>query len=243
MSGHSKWATIKRQKGANDAKRGVLFTKLSNAISVAVRQGGGVGDPNQNFKLRLAVDAARAANMPKENIERAIARASGKEGKAFEEVMYEGFGPGGISVIVEAATDNKNRTTPEVKSAFEKNGGTLGQMGSVAYQFQLIGRITLPKGAKTLEEIFMEAAEVGAQDIEEGEDEVYIYAEPGVLGKIRDMFLQNGYTITATELIRKPITTIDIEDEEILTKIAAFLDRIEEMDDVQKVYANIAGYH
>src|SRR6266566_2447607 len=109
MSGHSKWSTIKRQKGANDAKRGVIFTKLSNAISVAVRQGGGVGDPNQNFKLRLAVDAARAANMPKENIERAIARASGKEGKDFEEVVYEGFGPGGISVIVEAATDNKNR--------------------------------------------------------------------------------------------------------------------------------------
>src|SRR5579883_2068871 len=171
MSGHSKWATIKRQKGANDAKRGVLFTKLSNAISVAVRQGGGVADPTQNFRLRLAVDAARNANMPKENIERAISRASGKDAKAFEEVVYEGFGPGGISVIIEAATDNKNRTTPEVKSIMEKNGGTMGQMGSVAYQFQLIGRITLQKGEKSLDDIFMEAAELGAQDVEEGEDE------------------------------------------------------------------------
>lgn len=243
MSGHSKWATIKRQKGANDAKRGVLFTKLSNAISVAVRQGGGVSDPSQNFKLRLAVDAARSANMPKENIERAIARAAGKDGKVFEEAVYEGFGPGGISVIVEAATDNKNRTTPEVKSAFEKGGGSLGQMGSVAYQFQLIGRITLAKGVQSLDEIFLEAAEFGAQDVEEGEEEYYVYAEPSVLGKIRDMFSQKGYTVTATELIRKPITVIDIQDEEMLQKIAAFLDRIEELDDVQKVYANIAGYH
>src|SRR5579859_1825548 len=174
MSGHSKWATIKRQKGANDAKRGVLFTKLSNAISVAVRQGGGVADPNQNFKLRLAVDSARTANMPKENIERAIERVAGKDGKVFDEVVYEGFGPGGVSVIVEAATDNKNRTTPEIKSLFEKNGGTLGQMGSVAYQFQLMGKITLQKREKTLDEIFMEAAELGARDVEETENEIYI---------------------------------------------------------------------
>jgi YebC/PmpR family DNA-binding regulatory protein len=243
MSGHSKWATIKRQKGANDAKRGAIFTKLSNAISVAVRQGGGIGDPSQNFRLRLAVDAARTANMPKENIERAIDRASGKEGKIFEEVVYEGFGPGGISVIVEAATDNKNRTTPEVKSAFEKSGGSMGQIGSVAYQFQLIGRITLPKENKTLDEIFLEAAEWGADDIEEGEDEIYVYVNPGILGKIRDTFLKNGYKISATELIRKPITPIEIQDEEIQEKIARFFDKIEEMDDVQKVYANIAGYH
>src|SRR5436190_23643155 len=118
MSGHSKWATIKRQKGANDAKRGVMFTKLSNAISVAVRQGGGIGNPDQNFKLRLAVDAARNANMPKENIDRAIERAVGKQGGVMETVTYEGFGPGGITVMVEAATDNKNRTTSEVKNIF-----------------------------------------------------------------------------------------------------------------------------
>src|SRR5438270_12627037 len=124
MSGHSKWATIKRQKGANDAKRGVLFTKLSNAITIAVRQGGGIGNPEQNFKLRLAIDAARNANMPKDNIERAIDRASGKQGGVMDEVVYEGFGPGGIAVMVEAATDNKNRTTAEVKNIFDKSGGT-----------------------------------------------------------------------------------------------------------------------
>lgn len=243
MSGHSKWATIKRQKGNNDAKKGILFTKLSNAITIAVKQGGGIIDPNQNFRLRLIIDTARTANMPKENIQRAIDRAAGKEGKIFEEVVYEGFGPGGISVIVEAATDNKNRTTPEVKSAFEKNGGTLGQIGSVAYQFQLIGRITLPKGHKTLDEIFLESAEWGADDIEEGEDDIYVYANSGILGKIRDLFLQNGYIISATELIRKPTTVITIQDEELLEKIARFLDKIEELDDVQKVYASIAGYY
>src|SRR5437660_1668182 len=228
MSSHSKRATIKRQKGANDAKRGAIFTKLSNAISVAVRQGGGVGNPDQNFKLRLAVDAARNANMPKENIERAIERAIGKQGGVMDEVVYEGFGPGGISIIVEAATDNKNRTTPEVKSAFEKSGGTMGQIGSVAYQFQLIGRITLPKGDKTLDEIFLEAAEWGADDVEEGEAEIYVYANPGILGKIRDAFLKNGYKISATELIRKPITPIEIQNEETVEKIARFLDKIEE---------------
>ena len=243
MSGHSKWATIKRQKGANDIKRGALFTKLSNAVSVAVRQGGGVSDPNQNFRLRLAVDAARTANMPKENIQRAIDRVSGKDGKVFDEVVYEGFGPGGISVIIEAATDNKNRTTAEVKSTFDKNGGNMGQMGSVAYQFQVIGRITVAKGQKTLDEIFIEAAELGADDIAEGEDEIYIYSDSGNLGAIRDTFLQNNYTIMATELIRKPITTIEMEDDEMLSKIAKFLDKIEELDDVQKVYLNIEGYH
>lgn len=243
MSGHSKWATIKRQKGANDVKRGVLFTKLSNAISVAVRQGGGVGDPTQNFRLRLAIDSARAANMPKDNIERAIDRATGKEAKIFDEVVYEGFGPGGISVIVEAATDNKNRTTSEVKNTFDKNGGNMGQMGSVAYQFQQIGRVTLQKGDKSLDDIFLEAAELDASDVEEGDDVIYIYADSGNLGSIRDVFLKEGYIITATELIRKPLTTITIEDDEILRKIAAFLDKIEELDDVQKVYANIDGYH
>lgn len=239
MSGHSKWATIKRQKGANDAKRGVLFTKLSNAITLAVRHGGGIGDPNQNFRLRLAVDNARNANMPKENIERAITRALGKDGKIFDEVVYEGFGPGGISVIIEAATDNKNRTTAEVKNAFDKSGGNMGQMGSVAYQFQVIGRIAIPKGQQTIDDIFLQAAEWGAEDIEEGETEVYIYADSGNLGRLRENFLQNKYTINSIELIRKSLTTIDIQDEEMLKRIASFVDKLEELDDVQKVYVNI----
>src|SRR5260221_4960992 len=135
MSGHSKWSQIKRQKGVNDTKRGATFTKLSNAIAIAVRQGGGIGDPDQNFKLRLAVDAAKTVNMPKDNIERAIARGSGKEAGVMDEVVYEGFGPGGFAVIVEAATDNKNRTSSDIANAFNKNGGSMGQPGSVSYQF------------------------------------------------------------------------------------------------------------
>lgn len=137
MSGHSKWATIKRQKGANDAKRGQLFTKLSKSITLAVREGGGVADPNGNFRLRLAVEAARAANMPKDNIERAISRASGKEMDNLAEALYEGFGPGGFSVIVETLSDNKQRTVSEVKNIFDKNGGSMGSQGSVQYQFEI----------------------------------------------------------------------------------------------------------
>ncbi|HXS14882.1 MAG TPA: YebC/PmpR family DNA-binding transcriptional regulator, partial [Candidatus Saccharimonadales bacterium] len=158
MSGHSKWATIKRQKGANDAKRGALFTKLSKAISIAVTQGVGIGDPAQNFRLRLAVEAARAGNMPKENIERAIERAAGKDGVALEEVVYEVFGPGGVGMIVEAATDNKNRTTSEVANIFNKNGGNMGQPGSVSYQFKQIGQLIMDKKNRTLDDIFLEAA-------------------------------------------------------------------------------------
>src|SRR5258706_6034272 len=134
MSGHSKWAQIKRQKGVADVKRGLTFTKLANAIVVAVRQGGGVGDPNQNFRLRLAIESARTSNMPKDNIERAIEKAMGNKDSVLEETVYEGFGPHGISIIVEAATDNKNRTTSEVQNVFNKNGGNNWQIGSVAYQ-------------------------------------------------------------------------------------------------------------
>ena len=239
MSGHSKWATIKRQKGANDAKRGVLFTRLSNAITIAVRQGGGIGNPEQNFKLRLAIDAARNANMPKDNIERAIDRASGKQGGVMDEVVYEGFGPGGIALMVEAATDNKNRTTSEVKNIFDKTGGTMGQMGSVSYLFQSVGLIILRKNEKTLDDIFLEAVEAGATDIEESDEEVAVYTEPSDLGKVRDVLSEKGYTILETELIRKPINTVEITDEQLLQKVLSFLDKIEELGDVQKVYSNI----
>lgn len=174
MSGHSKWSTIKRQKGANDAKKGQQFTKLSIAITLAVKQGGGIGDPNMNPKLRLAVDAARNANMPKDNIERAIERASGKNASEMTEVLYEGFGPGGISVIVEAITDNKQRTTPEIKSIFDKNGGTLGVQGSVGYQFEQKGQITVGKNGHSFDDVFLIAVEQGADDVEDIEEEFVI---------------------------------------------------------------------
>lgn len=238
MSGHSKWSTIKRQKGVADAKRGQMFTKLSNAITIAVRQAGGVADVESNPRLRLAVDAARSANMPKENIERAIQRAVGKQAGDVEEVVYEGFGPGGFSLIIEAITDNKQRTTPEVKSTMEKNGGTMGNLGSVSYQFEQKGLVVVEKGEKTLEDIFLIAADSGAEDVEEAMDEVLIYTRPDDLGKVRDSAIAAGLIVKSAELTRKPKMTTEITDKETAEKALAFLDKIENMDDIQKVYAN-----
>lgn len=238
MSGHSKWSTIKRQKGAADAKRGQLFTKLSNAITIAVRQGGNVTDPNSNPRLRLAIDTARGVNMPKDNIERAIQRAISKQAGEMNEIMYEGFGPGGVSVIVEAITDNKNRTTPEVKSVFDKSGGSLGVPGSVSYQFEQKGLVTVEKAGKSVDDVFLLAAESGAEDIEDADEEVLVYTSPEDLGKVRDGLSEAGMTVKGAELIRRPIVLKGIESEEQVEKLFAFLDKLESMDDVQKVYAN-----
>src|SRR3989344_2389131 len=170
MSGHSKWSTIKRQKGLNDAKRGQAFTKLGMTITIATREGGG-GDPSSNFKLRLAIDQARAVNMPKENIQRAVDRGLGKGGAAaLESVVYEGYGPNKVALIVEAATDNKNRTTPQVRGTIEKGGGTFASPGAVSWAFADMGMITLPKDGKTLDEIFDIAVESGAEDVEDSGD-------------------------------------------------------------------------
>lgn len=243
MSGHSKWATIKRQKGAADAKRGQAFTKLANAIALAVRQGGGIGDPNQNFKLRLTIDKARAINMPKDNIDRAIERGMGKGGKgeSLEETVYEGFAPGGVAVIVEAATDNKLRTNSEVKSLFDKNGGTMGSPGAVAYQFVQKGQIILKKeilGGKTIDDVFLIAADAGADDIEEENGEIIVFTNPTDLGKVRDALSAQGFTIEEFELTRRPTTTVQITDKETAEKVIAMLEKLESHDDVQKVYAN-----
>lgn len=240
MSGHSKWAQIKRQKGVNDTKRGATFTKLSNAISIAVRQGGGIGDPDQNFRLRLAVDSAKSANMPKENIERAIARASGKTAETMEEMVYEGFGPGGFAVMVEVATDNKNRTSSEIGNVFNKYGGSMGQPGSVAYQFKQLGEIVVGKDGKSADDIFLDAADSGAEDIEEGEDEIYIYTNTTDLSKVRHDLSEKGYVVKSVEIIRKPTVTVDLSQEDALQKAMSFVEKFEEMDDVQKVYTNIA---
>src|SRR3989344_567071 len=195
MSGHSKWSTIKRQKGAADIRRGQAFTKLANAIIVAVRDGGGIADPSSNFKLRLAIDAARSANMPKDNIERAIERAAGRQGGAVEEVVYEGFGPGGFAVVVDAVTDNKQRTVSEVKNVFEKHGGRLGTPGVAAYQFQQKGLITISKNEKTIDDIFLLAADCGAEDIEETGAEVFIYTKTEDLKSVSDELIEQGLSI------------------------------------------------
>lgn len=239
MSGHSKWAQIKRQKGVADKRRGQTFTKLSNAITIAVREGGGITDPEQNFRLRLAIEKARHINMPKENIERALHRAAGKQaGEALEEVTYEGFGPFGVAVMVDAATDNKQRTSAEIKNVFEKNGGTMGSLGTVSYQFQKIGLITVKKKETLVDDIFLTAADAGAADVEEAGDVVFVYTSPEQLSLVKNALLAQKMAIEGFELIRKPLTAVTITEKEQVVKIIHFLEKLEELDDVQKVYAN-----
>lgn len=238
MSGHSKWSQIKRQKSVADAKRGQSFTKIALAITIAVKTGGGITDPNQNFRLRLEIEKARMANMPKENIMRAIERGVGKGDKGeLSEVIYEGFAPHGVSVMVEAVTDNKQRTTPEIKSLFDKNGGTLGVAGSVAYQFNQRGLILAHKNRQSFDDIFLIAVDAGAVDVEDMGEEVAIYTHPSDLAKIKDT-LKDSLTIVSAELIRKPHTIRVIADKEIAEKIIHFIERIENHDDVAKVYTN-----
>ncbi len=232
MSGHSKWKTIKRQKGAADQKRGQTFTKLAIAITLAVKQGGGVDD---------AIEKARSANMPKENIERAIEKGMGKggSGEELQEVVYEGFGPGGEAVIVEAATDNKLRTTGEIKNFFEKAGGTFGQPGAVSYQFENKGCIAVSLGSKSVDDIFLIAADAGADDVEQVGDGVFVYTSPVLLAKVKDVLSANNVTVLEAELIRKPIMTVLIDDQQKAEKIIEFINKLEDMDDVQKVYTNV----
>lgn len=241
MSGHSKWATIKRQKGVADQKRGQVFTKLANAITIAVKTGGGIGDPTQNFRLRLLIEKAREANMPKANIERAIehGKGVGEDGRTFEEAVYEGFTPGGAAVMVEAATDNKQRTTGEIKNIFDKAGGVFGQPGTVSYQFEQKGMIVLEKNDQaSVDEIMLFAADAGAEDIEEVEEGICIYTKVEDLAKVREALSAQKLTIQDAELIRKPMVIQSVEDAESIEKITSFLEKLENLDDVQKVYTN-----
>lgn len=238
MSGHSKWAQIKRQKGAADIKRGQTFTKIANAITIAVREGRGVTDPNQNFRLRLAIEKARSVNMPKDNIERAIDRGKGlgKEG-GLEQVVYEAFGQGGVGIIIEAASDNKLRTTSEIKNILEKNGGTLCSIGAVSYMFETKGLISAKKDVRQMDEIFLMIADAGAEDLEEAGSEVLIYTKPEELAIVRDK-LSNTLNIVSAELTRKPKITVSITDKNVASKILSLMEKIENLDDVQKVYSN-----
>ncbi len=239
MSGHSKWAQIKRQKGATDTKRGQAFTKLARAITITVRDSGGVGDPNSNFKLRLAIDKARAENMPKENIQRAIERGmGGADREGLEEALYEGFGPEGIVIIVEAVTDNKQRTFSEIKNVFDKNGGALASQGAVSYLFQQKGQIIVQKSDISFDDIFMAAADNQAEDVEESGNDIFVYTKPQDLNKIKDSLDSNGIKVTDAELIRKPVTVVKILDKDDAEKILSLIDKLEGLDDVQKVYSN-----
>jgi len=240
MSGHSKWATIKRAKGAADLKRGLTFTKISNAITIAVKASGGITDPNSNFKLRLAVDAAKAANMPKDNIERAIQKAVGKDAGEVEEVIYEGFAPEGVAIIIEAATDNTLRTTSEIKSVFNKEGGTFGKIGSVAYLFSQKGEIVLAKEGKTLDQVFEAAAENGAEDVVDDVRGFVVYTKPSDLARISELLKEKGFSIIQAGLIRKPLVPLLIDDPQKKEKVINFLQKLEDLDDVQKVYSNLS---
>ena len=233
MSGHSKWSTIKRQKGAKDAARGALFTRLGNAIVIAARSG---ADPDMNFSLRLAVDKARAANMPAANIQRSIDRGSGKlGGEQIQEVMYEGYGPGGVAILVECATDNINRTYPEVRLAFSKHGGRLAEKGAVAFQFDHKGMIRVRAAG---DELMMQALDAGAEDIQEEDNESVIYTDHSDLAKVRDALKAQGMPIVEAELTYVPNTTVAVSDKETAGKVMRLMDALDELDDVTNTHVN-----
>ncbi len=239
MSGHSKWSTIKRQKGAADQKRGQAFSKLSNAITIAVKQGGGITDPESNFKLRLAVDKAKAANMPKDNIDRAIAKGAGAgDGIVLEEVVYEGFAPGGVAIIVEAVTDKNQRTVAEVKNIFDKNGGSFGNPGSVAYLFSHMGELVVQKNGKSMDEILNIALELGAEDVEEEGESVVISTSVTDFQAVKKGIESAGLVIENAEIVYKPNTTIEVSDTQVQNRVMNLLEKLEEHDDVQSVYSN-----
>ncbi len=233
MSGHSKWSTIKRQKGAKDAARSAVFTKLGNTIALVARSG---ADPEMNFALRLAVDRAKAANMPNANIQRSIDRGSGKlGGEQIQEVMYEGYGPGGVAILVECATDNLNRTLPDVRTAFSKHGGNLAEKGAVAFQFDHKGSIRIKGGG---DDLLMTALDAGAQDVEEEDGESVIYTDPKDLAKVRDALKEAGIEILEAELTYVPNNTVDVSDKDIASKIIRLMDALEELDDVSNTHVN-----
>ncbi len=242
MSGHSKWATIHRQKEVKDAKRGAAFTKLAMAITVAVRAGGGIGDADKNFRLRLAIDKARAANMPKENIQRAIDKGTGAGGSVIlTEAVYEGFLPGGAAIMVETLSDNKLRTAQEVRLALEKSGGTFASTGSVGYLFSHLGELKVKNlDAKSHDEQELDFIEAGATDIESLGDEWLIFCHKDETYEIKDKLEKMGYVVETAELVYKPTTYTEISDEETSEKIGKIVDAIEDLDDVAHVWTNLA---
>lgn len=238
MSGHSKWSKVKHQKQATDAAKGKIFTKFANAITVAVREGGSP-DPNFNFKLRLIIDKARSLNMPKENIERAIERArGGEEGQILQEVVYEAFGPLGVGIIIEAATNNKQRTVSDLKNILERGGGVLAASGSVSHLFKYMGLINLEKKTFSLDKIMAEAIEAGAEDLEDTGDTVEIYTTPSTLHKVKESLEAKSMVVSSFELYYRPQNTVPINDPQKADQILKLLSAIEEMEDVQKVFAN-----
>jgi YebC/PmpR family DNA-binding regulatory protein len=232
MSGHSKWSTIKREKGAKDAKRGAVFTKIGNMIAIAARGG---TDPNMNSNLAMAIEKAKQANMPAANIQRAIDRATDKNAAVLEEITYEGMGPGGVGIIIETATDNKNRTFPEVKNALTKNGGRIADAGSVMFQFTRKGVIRV---AQTNEDALLAILDAGAEDAIEEDGELTVYTELKNLAKVRTEILKADLTITSADLQYVPNITVEIDDVETAGKVIKLFDALDDLDDVVNIHSN-----
>ena len=241
MSGHSKWAQIRRSKGVNDARRGQLFTRLGREIAVAVREGGS-GDPNANFRLRIAIQRARDANMPMENIERTIKRAlGGTEGSALEEITYEGYGPGGTAILIETLTENRNRTVAEVRNAFSRNGGNMGENGCVDWLFEAKGVIEVELEGHDPDELSLEALDLGADDVEPaspGDEILTIYTDPADLERIRQALEKRNYKVVKSESTMVPKTKVELSDEKVSHQLMRLIEKLEDLDDVQNVYTN-----
>ncbi|MDX6486865.1 MAG: hypothetical protein QOF43_2018 [Gaiellaceae bacterium] len=238
MSGHSKWSSIKHKKGAADAKRGKLFSKLSRAIIVAAKEGG--GDPSGNLALQNAIEKAKSYSMPKDNIDRAIAKGSGAEADAsqFETVVYEGYGPSGVAVIVEALTDNRNRTASDVRHTFAKNDGNLGTSGAVAWLFERRGVVLVPADGVDEDELTLAAAEGGADDVARDGSSYQVLSAPESLSAVREAIEGAGFSVDSAELTMLPKTTVEVVDEGDAKKVLRLMDQLEDNDDVQDVFAN-----
>ena len=232
MAGHNKWSKIKRQKGVNDAKRGAIFTRIGNQIAIAARSG---ADPDMNPGLALAIEKARAVNMPNANIDRAIARAADKNAATLEEITYEGYGPGGVGIIIETATDNRNRTFPEVKTALVKNGGRIADAGSVMFQFSRKGVILANASG---EDALLEILDAGAEDAVEEDGMITVYTDQKDLMKVRKALLESNIEVKEAELQYVPNSEIEITDEESQAKLEKLLDALDDVDDVVNVYTN-----
>jgi YebC/PmpR family DNA-binding regulatory protein len=236
MSGHSKWSTIKRKKSAEDAKRGKMFTRLARDITLAARNG---GDPNANPALRLAIEKAKAANMPKENIERAIKRGTGElEGGAPEEVMYEGYAPHGVALLIKCLTDNRNRTLAEVRRVLNRGGGSLAEAGAVTWMFESKGLITIERGGRDPDDLFMMAVDAGAEDVDVSSEIVEVYTEPSDLRIVAEALQKRGIKIEEAELSMVPKTLVSLDEKETL-QVLHLIEQLEELEDVQQIYSNL----
>jgi len=235
MAGHSKWANSKHRKGRQDAKRGILFSKLARAITVAAKLGG--PDPDANATLAQAIQAAKDVSMPKDNIERAIAKGAGSQDmESYENILYEGYGPDGVAIMVECLTDNRNRTAAEVRHAFSRAGGALGTDGSVAWMFNRVGEVQLAEGADE-DEALMAAADAGAEDISGADGMLVVTCEPGSIAPVRAALEESGFSVERSESVLRPANTVELEAEG-LAKVVRLIDALEDLDDVQKVSAN-----